>query len=257
MFWLRVLLWCILHVLWCDRIFRRMSTPTTVRQEPGGRDLSTSKSSRGPYRCREQIPRQTVHNRKRRKLMETAQQHLETTDLENGCQNISNSSGDTGLPTFDENIDDASSLHEYEAEDDNASSFSQNESPLSIPKLFPGSMLSSTTSHLLISSYMCRHHLSNQAQEDLLQLLQLHIPSNNLLPSSMYAFRKMSVSSNNIDLEPIAHFYCQRCYTILSEDAMTCPNQCCATSMCPQSTPSFITLSIADQLKILLERKLV
>lgn len=232
-----------------------MSTPAKSRQEREGSDPSTPRCSRGPYRCHEQIPRQTLHNRKRRKMMETAQhQQLETTDCGNVCQNISDPSDDTGLPTFEE----SSSLYVCEAkESGDACSSTQSENPLNIPKLFPGSVLSQTTSRLLISSYMCRHHLSSQAQEDLLQLLQLHLPSGNLLPSSLYSFQRMAGSSSNINLEPVAHFYCQKCYTMVSEDAVACPNQYCATAMCPQSTPSFITISIAEQLKSLLESKLV
>ena len=125
------------------------------------------------------------------------------------------------------------------------------------PKLFPGSVLSLSMSHLLISSYMYRHHLSTQAQEDLLQLLQLHIPVDNLLPTSLYSFRKMFSSSGTVSLEPVYHPYCQRSYTVVPDGTTTCPNPCCVASMGVQLPPSFITLSIAEQLKILLERELL
>ena len=259
-----------------------MSTPTRARQEPEERDVSTPRSSRGPYRCNVRTPRQTMHNRKRRKLMETStdgaaaenfqqlqdiaadldgaaagnfKHPLETADNENTCQNVSDTSDDVGLPTLD-----SSGLFAFEAkkDDETLSSLQPESLPnIHVPKLFAGSVLSLTMSHLLISSYMCRHHLSTQAQEDLLQLLQLHMPVDNLLPTSLYAFRKMSSSSGTVSLEPVYHSYCQRCYTVVSDCATTCPNPCCVASLCVQSTPSFITVSIAEQLKILLERELV
>ena len=105
-----------------------------------------------------------------------------------------------------------------------------------------------------MSSYVCHHQLTSKAQEDLLWLLQLHVPRENLLPSSLYAFCKMSGLSDTTSLEPIVHTYCQTCYTVLSDYTVTCPNQCCSTS-CPQSTQTFITLSVGEQLKVLLECK--
>ena len=126
-----------------------------------------------------------------------------------------------------------------------------------VPKLFSNSGLSLTMSHLLISSYMSRHHLSTQAQEDLLQLLQLLLPADSLLPSSLYAFRKISSSSRTTSLEPLYHSYCQSCYTIVSEHTEIWPNPSCEASMCVQSPSSFITVSVAEQLKTLLEREFV
>ena len=186
------------------------------------------------------------------------QHPLETADDEKTCQKVSDTSDDVGLPKFNDSL----GLVACEPKmDDEAHTSSRPESlpNLHEPKLFAGSVLSLTMSHLLISSYMCRHHLSTQAQEDLLQLLQLHIPVDNLLPTSLYAFRKMSTSrlSDTVSLEPVYHSYCQRCYTVVSDCATTCPNPCCMASLCVQSTPSFITVSIAEQLKALLERELV
>ena len=260
-----------------------MSTPTRANQGPEGTDASTPRSSRGPYRRSGRTPRQTTHNRKRRKLIETSadgasmdkfqqprdiatdldgaaggnfQHPLETADNENTYQNFFNTSDDVGLCTPNDSL----GMFACETENDGETHSSlQPESLPSIhePKLFPGSGLSLTMSHLLISSYMCRHHLSTQAQEDLLQLLQLHIPADNLLPTSLYAFRKLSSSSATVNLEPVYHSYCQRCCTLVSDCTTTCPNPCCAAAMCAQSTPSFITVSISEQLKILVERELV
>ena len=46
-------------------------------------------------------------------------------------------------------------------------------------------------------------------------------------------------------------------YTVVPNGTTTCPNPCWAASMGVQLPPSFITLFIAEQLKILLECELV
>ena len=128
-----------------------------------------------------------MHNRKRRKPIETAadgttagnlqqsldvedgadaenfeqpldtatgnsQRLLATADDENTCQNVSNSSGDVGLPTFNGSL----GLNACEGKkDDDVHGSSQPGDLPSVPKVFPGSVLSSTMSHLLLSSYMC------------------------------------------------------------------------------------------------------
>ena len=235
-----------------------MNTPTGARQEPEGSDASTPRSRRGPYRHQTRTPCQMMYNRKLQKLMESLkgnpEKSVNTADKENIFQNASNTSGDINSPT----LDDTSDMFAFEdkEEDDGNTSSLQSESLQHVQKLFTGSVLSSTMGHSLISSYMCRHHLRTQAQEDLLKLMQLHIPRENLLPRSMYAFRKRSGTSDTISLEPVYHSYCQRCCTIVWDGTTRCPNPCCAASMCIQSTPTFITVSIAEQLKTLLERTL-
>lgn len=240
-----------------------MSSPSTTSQDPGERIPLTSHNRRGPYRSHTRTPRQTLHNRKRRKLNKTVQSPtygggseagtLEThSDKENTCKNA------TDLCLADEPISDDtpnSSISEAEEADD-TQSLAQTESDPTSPRLFPGSLLSSSTSHLLIRSYMCRHHLSNQGQEDL-QLLQLNLPRDSArLPTSLYMFRKSSGSADSISIASTAHFYCPRCYTALSDSASTiCPNLLCGTSLSAQSTPNFITVSVTEQLKVLLERK--
>ena len=111
------------------------------------------------------------------------QHPLETADNENTCQNVCNTSADVGLPT----PNDPLGLLTCEAKNDDQTQFQTD-----VPKLYPGSVLSLTMSHLLISTYMYRHHLPAQAEEDFLQLLQFHAPVDNLLPTSLYAFQKIN-----------------------------------------------------------------
>ena len=115
------------------------------------------------------------------------------------------------------------------------------------------SILPTQTSLLLLNCYMCRHHLTRNAREDLLRLLQLHLPSESELPGSLYLFHKATSCSNhnNIDLEKIYHHHCPKCYVALTCNTITnCPNSLCDEQISYVSTPTFISLSIADQLKI-------
>ena len=97
-------------------------------------------------------------------------------------------------------------------------------------KLCEGSSVSVECSHILISSYMCRHHLTGQAREDLLQLLRIHFPKTNQLPSSSCMFNKHA--DHTRDIIPIYHYYCHECYSLLpSDDTIQCPNASCNTTI--------------------------
>ena len=103
---------------------------------------------------------------------------------------------------------------------------------------------------------MCRHHLTGQAQEDLLQLLQLHLPKKNELPSSLYLFEKLRSGQTDIQIIPTYHHYCPQCYTAIPNSTTTkCPNALCSVEISYESSPYFITVPIADQLKTFLSSK--
>lgn len=222
-------------------------------------DQRTPQKSRGPYRSNRRTPRQTLHNRKKLKLSAN-RQSLETEPWPaaagTACELLraDTSEYQTSQVADDDNsFADFSSSSVNEAPDDVPGSVPESQCPKQ-PLLFPGSLLRSDVSHLLISSFFCRHHLSNQAQEDLLLLLKLHLPSDSQVPSSLYSFRKISEGSS---LEPTTHSYCPRCYTPLSSGELTvCPNQCCCYSLSTEATPSFVCLSIGEQLKTLLKSML-
>ena len=120
------------------------------------------------------------------------------------------------------------------------------------PRLYEGSMLTTENSLLLLNSYMCHHNLTQQGCQDLLQLLRLHLPTENALPSSLYLFHKQSkeTESQNTDVEPNYHHYCPECYTLLSDREITlCVNEYCEADVNFDLSPCFMTVSIADQLK--------
>jgi len=91
--------------------------------------------------------------------------------------------------------------------------------------LYEGASISTDTSHLLVSSYMCCH-LIGQAQEYLLQLLQLFLPKSNNLPSSLYTLNKQV--DHAMDITPDLHYFCTQYHSILPDNKATiCSNQSC------------------------------
>ena len=180
---------------------------------------------RGPYRKQKRTPRQTRFYRKRR----------------------------------DEPDDDSNNL-----QDDEETSGSGSTSGVTVtgeavqfPELYSGSILTTNTSSLAISSYISRHHLSKQAQEDLLQLLRLHVPSTTeLLPSSLYSFKKNSVVYDLGSVEQVYHYFCPTCHVTLPDvKCPACPSSLCGIPLSEHSIISFSSISVGDQVKSLLNRE--
>ncbi len=88
--------------------------------------------------------------------------------------------------------------------------------------LHEGSSFTVCSSSVLVMKCKMRHNLTQEALADLLQLLNLHCPSPNQCPSSVYLFNK------------------QYCGSDLSV---------------PDSASSFIEVPLDSQLRVLLERK--
>ena len=123
--------------------------------------------------------------------------------------------------------------------------------------VFPGSSLPVDTSNMLLHSFMCRHHLTQRAKIDLLQLLQMHLPENNQVPPPLYKFEKKYLE-NFPDCSPevTEHYYCSACNASLSGPGGSgCSQEYCPSHNEVKNAPYFITVSIADQLKLLLKRK--
>ena len=185
--------------------------------------LTTPRRRRGPYRCKRRTPRQTIHSRSRRINLSITRDDI------------------SPIPQSTINEDDEDSPDPANVSNDS-----------NHPKLYPGSILTSRSSELAISSYISRHHLSRQAQEDLLRLLQLHIPESRLIPSSVYSL-KINSSLDEVVVQHAYHYFCPRCHKGLSDsECEVCPNDECATSLDYSSISGFFTLSIAGQLQNLL-----
>ena len=216
---------------------------------------------RKQYRASKRIPRQTLLNRKKRKLLASksssggsenpVDENITTDDIQ--CQDDNPSSLFTReTPTTTSATSDfslSSHCDESCSEDDLA--------PETRQGLFSNSTISVRTSSMLIRSFMCRHHLTYQAKADLLQLLQVHLPDPNQLPTTLYTFQKMNTRSS-VDVDPVVteHHYCTQCYTVLSDLSSSFCTQC-EVPLVHGATPYFITVSIPDQLKVFLKSKYV
>jgi hypothetical protein len=206
------------------------------------------------YRIKKRVPRQTRFNRSRRLYIRG---HSEQTDSGEVLPGAEDSAGEV-LAGAEDSAGEV--LPGANSTGDSTGDPIAHDSPVSEdsqPRLYPGSLLTPSTSNLTISSYISRHHLSKQAQEDLLHLLHLHVPVTDLFPSSLHTFRKNSGRSDVGTIQQFYHYFCPRCHTNLANNQYeVCPNTSCSTALCQDLVPSFFTLSITDQLKNLFERKL-
>ncbi len=215
---------------------------------PTGATLNSSQVYRS---LSKRIPRQTLHNRKKKKLCDTPEAPVDISDGMCSPDVIFDISSDDTTVSLDDMTPPAVTTPDVPSDDSNT--------PTRRHNLFAGSSLDVATSYMLISTFMCRHHLTHQAKSDLLQLLHIHLPDENSLPSSVYTFQKMN-SNMSVSCDPAVteHRYCSHCYMVLPDPASTaCSNECSRDQPLPlNSTPHFFTISIADQLKVLFKRQL-
>ena len=193
------------------------------------------KPRRGAYRTKRVMPRQTAHSKKKRiddrirlNNMDALQTSVtpaelpEQPDTEDSFEN--SVSAEVSEQSHEEiNLAVTPSCSCVELTDDVTD---EDTRQCAVPSLlYDGASISTETSHLLVSSYMCRHHLTGQAREDLLQLLQLFLPKSNSSPSSLYTLNKQT--DHAMDITPDLHYFCTLCHSILPDKATICPNQSC------------------------------
>ena len=82
----------------------------------------------------------------------------------------------------------------------------------SVPKttvqLYEGSVQTAYSSSVLLLQYKMRHRLTDEALEDLLQIIQMHCPSPNQCPTSVYKLNKFFPQMTyQIEL----HHFCSQC----------------------------------------------
>ena len=205
------------------------------------------RGKRGPYRCKIRTPRQTKHNRSRRLQMIDSRQ-IENGVIHQDCEdNMSLEPTPTEPPP-----EQPTDSHEPTTTTTNYSDTNMDIQP---PKLFTGSVVTSVSSQLALNSFISRHHLTKNAQEDLFKLLQLHIPKDSLIPTSVFTFRKYSLL-NPLCAQHISHYMCPQCYTLLPNEVPdVCPSEICGLSLEHEPLPYFFTISISEQLEIIFKSK--
>ena len=137
---------------------------------------------RGPYRSKKRTPRQTKHNRNRKRSLSNSilnpndmqvdmQQEIQLQDISNEPElhPVLNGPRSSVIDTVDPS--DTSQTN----------------------KLFEDAVVTDASSEMAITTFISRHHLTIKAQGDLLDLLRLHLPSHGKsVASSVFTLRKYS-----------------------------------------------------------------
>ena len=201
----------------CNSSSSQWSIPLTPHFHVG--TSLTPVSSRGSYQLDKRIPQQTLHNQKKQKLSSGIAK-----EIDENLQHLENYR--SGVEEIHECLDND---HGHSCPVDVPILKSDTSSPLTnkcadswswrTPKtyVFPGSSLTVDTSNMLLRSFMCCHHLTHRAKIDLLQLLQIHLPEDSQVPSSLYMFEK-KCAENSPDCSPevTEHYYYSDCNTSLT-----------------------------------------
>ena len=147
-------------------------------------------------------------------------------------------------------------IEEDEGDDDDelANEITNNESRLiehdQHELLYKEAMIKTSASSVLIMKYAMKHKLTREAIADLLQIVKLHCPSPNNIPSSLFHFKKQFKDFQY----PIKyHYFCNTCLSEVPKSGEFCTNHDCNHSFAEtNSLSSFIELPIGLQLKTIL-----
>lgn len=119
--------------------------------------------------------------------------------------------------------------------------------------LYKEASITTSASSVLLMKYAMKHKLSMEALTDLLQIVKLHCPSPNNIPSSLFHFKKQF---KDFQYPINYHYFCNVCLSEVPKDVEFCSNQACSYSFTEaNSLSSFIELPVGLQLKSILERK--
>ena len=118
--------------------------------------------------------------------------------------------------------------------------------------LYKDAVITTAASNVVIMKYAIKHNLTMDALADLLQLVKLHCPSPNNVPSSLYYFKK---HFQELQYPVTYHYFCNACLMEISKNSEVCSNQECSAEI--KSLSSFIELPVGLQLKTILSRKYV
>ena len=117
--------------------------------------------------------------------------------------------------------------------------------------IYDGCPLSLSTSLLLVLTLCIRHNLSNEAMNDLLFLIWLHLKKPNNYRKTSKELRA-HLQQNSSDSTFTKHYYCKFCFTTVeNKSETTC--RCCTTTLGESNIGHHIHLPIKDQLKRICE----
>ena len=115
-------------------------------------------------------------------------------------------------------------------------------------KVFPDSRITVGSFMILLMTFVVKYSLTGVAVTELLQLLDLLCPSENLLVKSLTAFKKWF---EHVKHPLIVHYYCSFCQIGLSDINVLaeCPNESCRKKLNEASISHFIEIPVAEHIK--------
>ena len=120
-------------------------------------------------------------------------------------------------------------------------------------QLYSGAPITTMCSRIILMKFTMKHRITQEALADLLQILQLHLPSPNNVPSTLYHFRK---EFKALQYPLIYHHFCNECLMPTSMETEVCENILCKNSFSERHSKSnFIEIPIHLQLQCILECK--
>ena len=118
-------------------------------------------------------------------------------------------------------------------------------------QLYSHAPITTMCSRVILMKFIMKHRITQEALADLLQVLQLHLPSPNNAPSTLYHFRK---EFKDLQYPLIYHHFCNKCLMPASMETEVCENILCKSSFSERHS-NFIEIPIHLQLQCILERK--
>ena len=120
-------------------------------------------------------------------------------------------------------------------------------------KLYKDAVITTASSSVLLMKFTMKHGITQEALADLHKVLQLHFPSPNNLPSTLYHFKKQFRS---LQYPVNYHYFCSKCLAEVSVESEICNNSYCSSNLSKShSKSSFIEIPVDLQLKCILEHK--
>ncbi|CAG5075346.1 Protein of unknown function [Cotesia congregata] len=147
-----------------------------------------------------------------------------------------------------ENSDDESESENSSDDDENDENENYNPNEL----LYPDAPLTVSQSNALILTLLVDHNITQTCLRDVINIINLHCPSEGLKKNSVYKFKKHFSLKKNASKQYKKHYYCPSCLQNLSSEEDIC-NSCAAVNN-EKKNPYFIEISVKSQLKELYKR---
>jgi len=144
-----------------------------------------------------------------------------------------------------------SELEEVETEDDfcrTTCDLNEDDNVL----LYQNAEVSKLAAHVTVNLFIMEHKLSNQATEDLIQMINFLLPVGHKFVRSAYLLKKYFVTLFEEPL-PKRHKYCGRCLDSIPSSTASCNNEQCQAVHSP--VKEFLEIDLSNQLTRLFKGK--